>query len=158
MPPIESDIVYTPVTLVKVIIEWLKPTGLCLDPCMGDGAFYNHLPLGSEWCEIEKGRDFFDYKKPVDWIIGNPPYSIFEQWLDHSFELAHDIAYILPTNKVFQRQVIMQKINSWGGLKGIMIFGAGNAFGFPFGFSVGTFHFSKGYKGKCDLILGVDLK
>lgn len=110
----DKDVVYTPQKVADVIVGWLKPTGICLDPCKGDGSFYKILP-NADWCEIKDGRDFFDYDKKVDWIIGNPPYSIFEDWLVHSFELAHEVAYILPTNKVFQRQVIMRIINNWGG-------------------------------------------
>lgn len=153
LDPIKADIVYTPKEVVSDILEWLKPKGMILDPCLGDGAFYNQLPAGSEWCELRQGKDFFDYNKQVDWIIGNPPYSIFEDWLRHSFELANDIAYILPTNKVFQRQLIMDMINKFGGIKGLRVYGSGSMVGFPFGFSVGTFHFSRNYGGKCNLIL-----
>ena len=151
--PLKSDVVYTPDEVAKSIIDWLQPSGVCLDPCMGDEAFYKNLPDFADWCEISKGRDFFDYNKKVDWIIGNPPYSLFEKWLIHSFEIAHDVAYILPTNKVFQRQVIMRMINKWGGVKSIMVYGSGSVVGFPFGFSVGTFHFQKDYKGLCNLVL-----
>jgi len=152
-PPLEKDIVYTPDNVAQEIIQWLQPSGLCLDPCRGDGAFYRHLPEGSDWCEIEAGRNFFDYDKKVDWIIGNPPYSCFELWLQHNFELATEIAYILPTNKVFQRQKIMKMINDYGGIRGLVVYGSGSIVGFPFGFSVGTFHFSKWYHGECTLIL-----
>ncbi len=152
--PIVSDIVYTPDAVARGIIEWLNPSGLCLDPCFGDGAFHRHLPEGADWCELRRGRNFFDYEKKVDWIIGNPPYSIFEEWLQHSFEIADDVAYILPTNKVFQRQIIMKMINDYGGIKGMIVYGSGSMVGFPFGFSVGTFHFSKGHKGQCALKLG----
>jgi hypothetical protein len=34
-----------------------------------------------------------------------------------------------------------------------MVFGSGSIVGFPFGFSVGAFYFSKDYRGKTDLIL-----
>lgn len=154
LPEIEvvSDIVDTPRDVALSIVRWLKPSGICLDPCRGDGAFYNILP-NADWCELKDGRDFYEYNRAVDWIIGNPPYSKFEKWLEHSFEIAHDVAYILPTNKVFQRQLIMRMINDWGGIKGLMVYGSGSIVGFPFGFSVGTFHFAKGYKGKTDLIL-----
>jgi hypothetical protein len=154
LEPIQSDVVYTPDDVAKSIIDWLQPSGICLDPCFGDGAFYKHLPNGSDWCEIKKGKNFFKYEKKVDWIIGNPPYSIFEDWLRHSFEIADEVAYILPTNKVFQRQVIMKMINEYGGIKGIIIYGSGSTVGFPFGFSVGTFHFSKGHNGPTSLRLG----
>ena len=153
LEPIKADIVYTPDNVVKSIIDWIKPGGKCLDPCMGDGAFLRQLPAGSDWCELRKGKDFFDYNTKVDWIIGNPPYSIFEEFLRHSFDIAQNVVYILPTNKVFQRQIIMEMINSWGGIKGIMVYGSGSVVGFPFGFSTGTFHFKKNYNGLCDLRL-----
>jgi len=153
MPPNDSDIVYTQDSVVVGIINWLHPSGRCLDPCYGDGAFHKRLPHGSDWCELRLGKDFFEYNEKVDWIVGNPPYSIFEDWLRHSFEIADDIAYILPTNKVFQRNAIMQMINDWGGIKGITVYGSGSVVGFPFGFSVGTFHFKKGWKGTCELVL-----
>lgn len=153
LPPLEADIVYTPAHIVKDMLDWLKPTGTCLDPCYGDGAFHKQLPPDAEWCELRQGKDFFDYEKHVDWIIGNPPYSIFEDWLQHSFDLAENVVYILPTNKVFQRQLIMRMINDWGGIKGIRVYGGGSVVGFPFGFSVGAFHFAKNYGGPCELIL-----
>lgn len=152
VPP--SDIVFTPDAVAKSVVHWLRPSGICLDPCRGDGAFYRHLPDGAEWCEVRDGRDFFDFTNRVDWIIGNPPYSIFEDWLRHSFEIANDVAYILPTNKVFQRQVIMSMINQYGGVKALKVYGSGSVVGFPFGFSVGTFHFQRGWSGQCSLILG----
>ena len=154
LPPIEKDIVYTPDDVARDIVTWLKPKGLCLDPCYGDGSFHKHLPKNSDWCELQKGKDFFDYNKKVDWIVGNPPYSIFEEWLHHSFEIADEVAYILPTNKVFQRQIIMEMINKFGGIKQLRVYGSGSTVGFPFGFSVGTFHFSRNYKGQTNLILG----
>lgn len=154
MPAREKDVVYTPDEVAKGIIDWLRPTGICLDPCRGDGAFFRNLPLGALWCELSEGKDFFNFNERVDWILGNPPYSIFEEWLRHSFEIADEVAYIVPTNKVFQRQVIMDMITEWGGIKGMMVHGSGNIVGFPFGFSVGTFHFVRGYRGRCDIGLG----
>lgn len=152
-PVLPADIVYTPDNVCKDIVRWVKPNGKCLDPCYGDGAFYKNLPTGSDWCEIRQGKDFFDYKEHVDWIIGNPPYSIFEEWLRHSFDIAENVVYILPTNKVFQRQIIMRMINNYGGIKGMMVYGSGSMVGFPFGFSVGTFWFSRNYVDKCELVL-----
>lgn len=153
LPPLESDVVYTPDNVVRDIINWVKPKGKCLDPCYGEGAFYRQLPAGSDWCEIQKGRDFFDYQNKVNWIIGNPPYSIFENFLRHSFDIANNVVYIVPTNKVFQRKVIMDMINKWGGIRGMRVYGSGQNVGFPFGFSVGTFHFQKNYSGLCDVVL-----
>ena len=150
-----ADVVYTPRNISQAIIRSLNPSGLCLDPCKGDGAFFDYLPIGSEYCELEEGTDFLHYNKKVDWIIGNPSYSIFLEFLQHSFEISDNVSFLVPTNKVFQRQVIMDMINDYGGLKSVIVYGSGNLIGFPFRFSVGNFHFEKGYKGKCELILGM---
>lgn len=154
IPVNPSDIVYTPDNVALDIIKWLNPNGVCLDPCKGDGAFYNHLPAGADYCEINEGKDFFDYNKKVNWIIGNPPYSIFEAFLQKSFPLADNVAFLVPTNKIFQRQIIMDRINNYGGIKGMLIYGSGQLLDFPFGFSVGLFHFKKQYIGDTKLIIG----
>lgn len=154
-PVLESDIVYTPRNVSKGIIQFLKPIGKCLDPCKGDGAFYDYLP-DADYCEIREGKDFFEYNNRVDWIIGNPPYSIFEEFLRHSFELANNVSFLVPTNKVWQRQIIMDLINKWGGVKSIIIYGHGGLIGFPFGFSVGNFHFQKDYRGDTSIVMGLN--
>ena len=155
-PVLPADIVYTPRHVSKHIINWLNPTGLCLDPCKGDGAFYDYLPINNrDYCEIREGKDFFNYNKKVDWIIGNPPYSIFEDFLTKSFEISDNVSYLVPTNKIFQRQVIMDKINNFGGIKSIIIYGSGQLIDFPFGFSVGNFHFERNYKGGAKILMGI---
>ncbi len=154
-PVLPSDIVYTPTYVSKQIIEWLAPKGKILDPCKGDGAFYDYLPTQKDYCEIREGKDFFLYNDKVDWIIGNPPYSIFEDFLKKGFEIADNVSYLVPTNKIFQRQVIMEMINKYGGIKSIIIYGSGQLIDFPFGFSVGNFHFEKGYKGQTKMLMGM---
>ena len=154
-PVLPADVVYTPDHVSKYIVEWLTPSGLCLDPCRGDGAFLKYLPNNSDYCEIEEGKDFFMYNKKVKWVIGNPPYSIFEDFLRKGFEIADNVSYLVPTNKIFQRQIIMEMINNYGGIKSIIIYGSGQLIGFPFGFSVGNFHFKKDYKGETKILMGM---
>jgi hypothetical protein len=150
-----ADIVYTHDEVARQIVEFLNPVGKCLDPCKGDGAFYNHLPEGKEYCELQEGSDFLHYSGMVDWVIGNPPYSIFKDFLGKGFEIADNVSYLVPTNKIFQRQIIMEMINKYGGIKSMIIYGSGSLIGFPFGFSVGNFHFKRGYKGDCKIIMGM---
>jgi len=152
---LEGDVVYTPRTVSKGIIDFLKPTGYCLDPCKGDGAFFDYMPIGSKYCELKEGTDFLHCDDKFDWIIGNPPYSIFEQFLKHSFDISDNVSFLVPTNKVFQRQLIMDMINDYGGIRSAVIYGSGSLIGFPFGFSVGNFHFQKHYKGSCELVMGM---
>ena len=151
-----ADIVYTPDYVAKQIINYLTPSGLCLDPCKGDGAFYKLMPKNSEYCEIREGKDFFEYNKKIDWIIGNPPYSIFEDFLRKAFEISNNVSYLVPTNKIFQRQIIMDLINKYGGIKSIIIYGSGQLIDFTFGFSVGNFEFQKGYTGETKIIMGMN--
>lgn len=150
----KTDIVYTPESVSKGIIEFLSPKGKLLDPCLGDGSFYRFMD-NADYCEIREGKDFFSYKNKVDWIIGNPPYSIFKEFLEHSFKIADNVSFLVPTNKVFQRQIIMDMINKYGGIKSIIIYGSGTLIGFPFGFSVGNFHFQKNYKGMTQIVMGM---
>ena len=150
-----ADIVYTPDYVSKHIIDFLSPEGLCLDPCKGDGAFYKYLPKGSDYCELREDKDFFWYDRKVDWVIGNPPYSIFEDFLKKAFEISENVSYLVPTNKIFQRQIIMDMITKWGGVKSIIIYGSGQLIDFPFGFSVGNFHFEKGYTGDTKILMGM---
>lgn len=82
-----GDIVSTPDWVARDIVEYFKPSGKVLEPCLGEGAIFRHLPIGSDWCEIQRGRDFFQWEKKVDWIVSNPPYGnkMFSDWLEHSF-------------------------------------------------------------------------
>lgn len=155
-PVLPADIVYTPTFVSQQIINFLEPSGKILDPCKGDGAFYNYFPKGiNDYCEIREGKDFFNYNDNVDWIIGNPPYSIFEDFLKKSFEIADNVSFLVPTNKIFQRQIIMDMINNYGGIKSIIIYGSGTLIDFPFGFSVGNFHFEKEFTGETKVIMGM---
>lgn len=158
-PVLPTDIVYTPEYVCRQIIRHLNiEKGILLDQCKGDGAFFNNFSEDCDnlYCEIREGRDFFDFRDRVDWIIGNPPYSIFLEFLEHSFNIADNVSFLVPTNKIFQRQIIMDMINNYGGIKSQIIFGSGTLIGFPFGFSVGNFHFKKDYKGPCELIMGIN--
>ncbi len=155
IPVLESDIVYTPDSVAKQIMSHLNPSGVCLDPCKGDGAFLKYMPEGSDYCEIREGKDFLTYSREVDWVIGNPPYSIFESFLQKAFEISENVSYLVPVNKVFQRQVIMEMINKWGGVKSMIVYGSGQQIDFPFGFSVANFHFQKNYKGDTAIKMGM---
>jgi len=148
-----GDVVYTSPVVARHIIRFVNPNGKVLDPCRGDGAFYSQFPVDciSDWCEISEGRDFFSYQEQVDWIVGNPPYSIFRDWLIHSFEIADNVVYIVPTNKIFQSWKVMNAIRKYGNIRNMLVYGSGHLVGFPFGFSVGAFHFQRDYKGDTTL-------
>jgi len=70
----------TPNDLAKKLIGFvpLIQGDNVLEPFKGEGSFYNNFPdfVNKEWCEIEEGRDFKDYDKPIDWVISNPPFKL----------------------------------------------------------------------------------
>ena len=145
---LKNDVVFTPDWCAKDCIEWFKPTGAILDPCRGDGAFWKHMPEGALWCELREGKDFFNWTEPVNWIISNPPYSNFREWLAYSFKIAENIVYLLPLNKVFSAYGQLSEIREQGWIKHIRLYGTGARVGFPMGNAVGAIHFQKGHKGE----------
>ena len=86
------DCVYTPEDLAVKSIKKINivKKDTILDPASGQGVFYRNFPAGNKKhkCEIEKGTNFFEFNKKVDWIITNPPYSILNKYLEHSLKLS----------------------------------------------------------------------
>ena len=144
-----SDVVLTPDEVAADIVRYFKPSGRVLDPCKGNGAFLRHMP-GAEWCEIRDGRDFFAWTEPVDWLVSNPPYSIFAEWLDHSLKIARDIVYLMPLAKVFSAEKRIRDIYRVGGIVAVRLYGSGTSLGFPFGWPCGAIHIRVGYSGPMD--------
>jgi hypothetical protein len=145
--PAAADVVYTPLELARDIVGFFQPEGICLDPCSGSGVFLNLLPLGAEWCEITKGRDFYAWDKPVDWVVGNPPYSHYSAWMRHSMEVAKNIVYIMPVYKIFASGKFLQDLFGWGGIVHIRRYGTGTDWGFPFGHALSAAYYQAGYSG-----------
>lgn len=93
----KNDRIYTPKPLAIKMIEAcnITPEMKVLDPCYGGGVFYDNLPeCNKSYCEIEKGKDFFAETERYDLIIGNPPFSLFTKWLDHTIKLTDRFYYI----------------------------------------------------------------
>jgi len=144
--PSHSDVVFTPSHIAKAIVDKFSPCGRILEPSSGDGSFLDFLP-GADWAEISKGKDFFDITNRYDWIVGNPPYSILNEWLKHSFKIADHIVYLLPVAKVFGSKYRLDMIHEFGGIVEIYAPWTGRQIGFDFGWPCGAIYFSKGYRG-----------
>lgn len=146
---VDTDKVYTPENIAKLIINKFNLSGKVLDPFKGQGAFYNNYPetVKKDWCEIDEGKDFFEYKEHVDWIISNPPYSIYDEVMNHSFEIADNIVYLVPLNKIVSSLGRVKKIKEFGGVPYIYIIGASRC-GFPFGFPCCAIYIKRGYTGE----------
>lgn len=150
-----NDKIYTPDFIAKKIISLLplKEDDFILDPFKGGGVFYDNFPTDKkDWCEIDEGKNFFNYNKKVDWIISNPPYSLYNEVMKHSYELADNICYLIPFNKTVTSFSRLVDMFQYGGIKHIW-FVKSSICGFPFGFPSGIVWFQKGYKGETKMEL-----
>lgn len=141
-----KDVVYTPDWVARDMVEFFKPTGRILEPSSGDGAILKYLP-GADWCEIECGRDFYAVTEKYDWIIGNPPYAQYSEWLNQSMAIADDIVYLIPINKECNGYEMMTALAKWGGVCHRRVYGPGSRLKFPIGFAIGALHYQRGYTG-----------
>ena len=132
-----NDKVYTPETIAKQLINLLpiKDTDRVLEPCMGGGSFYNNLPGIKDWCEIDKGRDFFEYSTKVDWIVTNPPYSIFDQFVKHCFDISDNVCLLVPLSKIVSSLGRIKQYKEYGGINKMWIL-SGAVVGSLLGFRV----------------------
>ena len=71
VPMVEKrgDRVYTPEWVARDMAWSFQPSGRVLEPCKGKGVFLRFLPDDTEWCEIDEGRDFFEWHEKVDWVV-----------------------------------------------------------------------------------------
>lgn len=143
-----ADSVMTPTHIAELVINHFKPKGKVLEPARGTGNIYNLLSEPKAWCEITEGKDFFDYTEKVDWVITNPPYSIYDLFLEKAFSLADNVVFLVPLQKAFKSMKTINMVQEYGGLKEIFVIGGGGRCGFPVGFPVGCLHYQRQYKGK----------
>ena len=73
---------------------------IVLEPCLGDGAFYDNFPKNTinKWCEINKGVDFLKSTEAVDYTISNPPFvprKLFWSFHEKAMEITRKEIYWL---------------------------------------------------------------
>ena len=147
-----ADAVITKTSTAQWIVDYFNPQGTILDPSAGNNAFYNKFLNNEKYrCEITDGIDFFGWNKKVDWIITNPPYSIYDYFLKHAFDIAENVVFFVPIAKAFKSNKIQRMVKKYGGLKEIVYMGTGSQHGFAFGFPVGCLYYKRKYSGKCKI-------
>lgn len=157
-----NDRVMTPTSLAEKIVTHFAPTGLCLEPCRGNGAFHRPLCARMECgvcsCEITEGHDFFDlsidatlalYGQRFDWIVTNPPWSQYRRFQQHAMELADNVVFLSNLNAYFLRARIHDVEKAGFGLVEILYLDTPPAStGWPqTGFQLGCTHIRRGYSG-----------
>ena len=105
-------------------IPWIDGE-LVLEPFCGDGSFLRNLPkcVRTDWCEIEKGRDFFQYNGTPDTIITNPPHrdkagviNLVVPCLERCLQVAMRRVVFLVNDKTFSALTPgrLKKYEEWG--------------------------------------------
>lgn len=147
----QADIVYTPRDLAKKIIDHFPLSGRVLDPCRGGGAFFDQFPdtLDRLWCEVEDGHDFFDWAEHVDWIVSNPPWSRFRDFLRHSMAVADNVVFLATLNHFSTRARLRDIRDAGFGARELLLLPTPGGDWPHSGFQVVAVHLSKGWNGQC---------
>lgn len=172
------DKVMTPYYMARNIVRFFRPKGLILEPCRGTGGFataieeyakeegdcldrVRHIMFAPsadfwkyDWCEIDDGRDFYDYKGPrANWIITNPPFSLLKEtksqksFLRHAFENADNVAFYFTINHglALSWRISLAKEYRMG-IKNVILTHRPQEFPSS-GFQWGVVHWQYGYEG-----------
>ena len=98
-----NDRIYTPDDTASLIVNHFRPCGRILEPCSGGKAFVRALNGKCDECEIDDGTDFMAWTEPVDWIITNPPWSKFRDFMRHGMEVSDNVVFLCLINAWFMR-------------------------------------------------------
>lgn len=139
-----DDVVMTPIDLAERLVKHFKPKGKGLEPCCGSGNILRFLD-NADWCEIEKGRDFFEYNEKVDYIFTNPAWSKIRPFLQHSMELANDIYFLFTINHLWTKARLKDIQEQGFGIVEICLFDTPKEFP-QSGFQCGMVHIRKNHK------------
>jgi len=141
-----GDRVWTPEWVVCDIVSHFCPQGRVLEPFRGAGAFTDQSP-DWEWCEIDDGRNFFEWTAPVDWIVSNPPYSKLRPVWNHAASVADNIVFLIPFRNWVSGYGFVKETLDYGHARAIRVYGTGSRLGFPMGNCIAAIHWERGYRG-----------
>jgi len=121
-----KSFIYTNHEMAKhlISISDIQKGDIVIEPGKGDGAFYNNIPTdcSAVWCEINEGRDFFEYDetKLVDVCLSNPPFvprKLFWNFMEKSMRITKRKIYWLlnlsSLNVFTPRRIDIMKEQGW---------------------------------------------
>jgi hypothetical protein len=142
-----NDIVVTNPVFAQRIVNYFQPSGRCIDPCRGDGAFYNAMP-NADWCEITEGKDYLYHTDQYDWCITNPPWSskAYRAIAQHAFNTCQNVVFLIRLDLAIGTYARQNDYRSRGHcLKEVIICKYQDAGFDPKGFALAILHWQKGY-------------
>lgn len=150
----ETDRVYTPDEWSSLIIRLMPLYGRVLDPSRGKGAFFDHIPPHCEplWCELDEGRDFFEFHEKVDWVVTNPPWSIIKSFMEHSFDIADNVCFLITANHAMTKARINLALEKGFKMRGILHMPTPPKPWPQSGFQLSAIWWQRGYKGHAEVL------
>lgn len=111
-----SNIHYTPELLAKSCIGLLpiERNDLVVDAGAGTNkVWFNNFPtINKEHYEISEGRNFLERNEPCDWVIGNPPFTDFIKFAEHSSLICNKgFAFLINHSRL--NQITTTRLNRW---------------------------------------------
>jgi hypothetical protein len=150
----------TPRPLADALVAALKPSGLVLEPCAGDGAFVEALRVFLQtdegihdvWtCDIADGDMGFEWwSQPVNWVITNPPWSQFARFLRKAMQIADDVAFLATVNHWWTKRRVRDVRDAGFGYKQLLLCDWPPEWSSS-GFQLGMMHVQRGYRGPLDI-------
>jgi hypothetical protein len=143
---VSNDEVQTPLPLAQMLVGHFRPRGRVLEPCRGEGNILRFLPETTQWCEINEGRDFLDFKEKTDWIITNPPWSRIREFLLHGMSLADHIVFLMTVNHAWTKARVRDVREQGFGFKELCLVDMPASFP-QSGFQLGAVYYQRGWTG-----------
>lgn len=104
----EYDAYGTPTWCTEAIVKQVTwgASPFILEPCKGKGAILDVLHMNAlmltDWCEIQEGKDFltedFQPSCRYDFVLTNPPFSLAQEFIERSLEIANCVIMLLRIN------------------------------------------------------------
>ena len=87
----KNNIIETPLYIVNECLKLIpiQNNDVCLDCCAGvNKIWFDNIPCENKyWCEILEGKDFIDFNKEVDYLVGNLPFNLFKLFFEKIMKL-----------------------------------------------------------------------
>lgn len=150
----QMDIVQTPRPLARAIVEHFSFEGPYLDPCRGQGSFYDAFPANAErhWCEILEGKNFLEWTTPVSVCMSNPPWSKFRLFLVQAMSIADDIVFVCNWNHLSTKARHTDIRTSGFGLRAFVMIPEPRGDWPRAGFQPGVVHIQRAWTGPMEFI------
>lgn len=97
---------------------------------------------------MTRGSDFFAFHEKVDWLVTNPPWSLAKQFLQHSYEVADNIVFLITLHHVFDLRSRIADMEGAGfAIKEVLLCQTPGRPWPQSGFQLGVVHLQRSYRG-----------